>query len=51
MTDIIVGLIFAVIVLGSIVFIAKRFLKPVKGPLPDCCGINGNKEMNLKRKV
>jgi hypothetical protein len=24
-------------VLGGIIFFARRFLKPVKGPLPDCC--------------
>ena len=49
--DIIAGFIFAAVVLAAIIFIAKRFLKPVKGPLPDCCSIRGNKDLNLKRKI
>ena len=36
--DVIAGIGVALAALGSILFIAKRFLKPVKGPLPDCCG-------------
>jgi hypothetical protein len=31
------GIALALVVLGGILWIAKRFLKPVKGPLPDCC--------------
>ena len=49
--DIIVGLLLAAAVLVGIVFIAKRFLKPVKGPLPDCCGVRGNKDLNMERKI
>lgn len=49
--DIIAGLILAVIVLAVIVFIAKRFVKPVEGSLPDCCSAKGNKDMNLARKI
>jgi hypothetical protein len=39
----------AFVVLGGLLWIAKRVLKPVKGPLPDCC--SGNKALNLKREV
>ena len=49
--DIIAGVIFAAIILVGIGFIAKRFLKPVKGPLPDCCGPKGNKDLNMERKI
>jgi hypothetical protein len=27
-----------ILFLAGILFIAKKFLKPPKGPLPDCCG-------------
>ena len=45
--DIIAGILFAVVMLLGVILIAKRFLKPVKGKLPDCCGIEGNKNVSL----
>jgi hypothetical protein len=44
-----VGIVF--VILGGLLWLAKRFLKPVKGPLPDCCSGRGNKDLNLKRGV
>jgi hypothetical protein len=47
----VIAVIAVIIFLAGILFFAKRFLKPVKGSLPDCCGAKGNKVMNLERKV
>ena len=43
----IVAIGIAFVILGGLVWIAKRFLKPVKGPLPDCCSGSGNKNSKL----
>jgi hypothetical protein len=42
----IIVLIIVVVVLGGLVFIAKHFLKPPKGPLPDCCK-GGNRNIQV----
>jgi hypothetical protein len=44
----IIAVFLAAAFLGGILLFAKRFLKPVKGPLPDCCGVKGNRDLNLK---
>jgi hypothetical protein len=44
-----VAIVFAI--LGGMLWIAKRFLKPVEGPLPDCCSGGGSKDLNLKREA
>ncbi|MHB9292587.1 hypothetical protein Holit_01688 [Hollandina sp. SP2] len=41
-----IALVLAIAVLGGILWIAKRFLKPVKGPLPGCCSGRGNRDIN-----
>jgi hypothetical protein len=41
----IIALVLALVLLGGILWIAKRFLKPVKGPLNDCCGGRGNRDL------
>jgi hypothetical protein len=33
----IIAIVLVAAFLGGILLFAKRFLKPVKGPLPDCC--------------
>jgi hypothetical protein len=40
-----IAVVLAIAVLGGILWIAKRFLKPVKGPLPDCCSGRGNRDL------
>jgi hypothetical protein len=45
--DTVIGLLFAAVVLAGILVIARRFLKPVKGPLPDCCGERGNRDLRI----
>jgi len=39
--EIITGIVLAAAALAGVAFVARRFLKPVKGPLPDCCGERG----------
>ncbi|MDR3159984.1 MAG: hypothetical protein LBU28_00035 [Spirochaetaceae bacterium] len=39
-----IALAAALVLLGGILWIAGRFVKPVKGPLPDCCGGRGNRD-------
>ncbi|MDR2485845.1 MAG: hypothetical protein LBD55_10675 [Treponema sp.] len=48
--EIIIGLLFAGAILSGVVLFAKRFLKPVKGPLPDCCSIRGSMDAREERK-
>ena len=31
--------------LGGILLVVKKFLKAPKGPLPDCCGPRGNRDI------
>ena len=35
----------AIALLGGILLAAKKFLKAPKGPLPDCCGPRGNRDI------
>jgi hypothetical protein len=37
----IIAVIAAAVFLAGILLIAKKLLKPPKGPLPDCCGHKG----------
>jgi hypothetical protein len=46
--EIIIGLAVAAASLAVIILLAWRFLKPVEGPLHDCCGGNGNKDLQKK---
>ena len=48
--EIIIGLLFAGAILFGVILFAKQFLKPVKGPLPDCCSIRGNMDPQEERK-
>jgi hypothetical protein len=43
----VIALILAAVVLCGILFAAKKFLKPVKGKLPDCCSGEGNKNIQV----
>ncbi|MDR2740774.1 MAG: hypothetical protein LBB98_01265 [Treponema sp.] len=40
----IIAVVLVIVFLGGLLWLAKRFLKPVKGPLPNCCGGKGNRE-------
>jgi hypothetical protein len=41
----VIAVIVAIALLGGILLFAKKFLKPPKGPLPDCCGGRGNRDL------
>ena len=43
--EIFIGIAVAAAALAGIILLARRFLKPVEGPLHDCCGGNGNKDL------
>jgi hypothetical protein len=43
----IIAVILAAAFLGGVLWAAKRFLKPVKGPLPYCCGGKGKREQKV----
>jgi hypothetical protein len=43
----VIAVVLAFAVLGGILWFAKRFLKPVKGPLPDCCRGKGNRDIKV----
>jgi len=45
--DILIGLLVASAILAGIMLFAKRFVKPVKGKLPDCCGPDGNRNVKI----
>jgi hypothetical protein len=36
-----------ILILAGILLFARRFLKPPKGKLPDCCGPNGNRDITI----
>jgi hypothetical protein len=40
----IIAVVVVIIFLAGILLAAKKFLKPPKGPLPDCCGHKGESE-------
>ncbi|MDR3115819.1 MAG: hypothetical protein LBU25_09905 [Treponema sp.] len=42
-----IALVVTIALLGGILGLAKRFLKPVKGPLPDCCKGRGNRDVQV----
>lgn len=44
----IVAVIAVIGLLAGILWFAKRFVKPVKGELPDCCSIRGNRDIDAK---
>jgi hypothetical protein len=43
----IIALVVAFGFLAGILLLAKKFLKPPKGPLPDCCGPRGNRDIEV----
>jgi hypothetical protein len=43
----IIAIIMAILFLAGIMLFAKRFVKPPKGKLPDCCGPEGNRNAGL----
>jgi hypothetical protein len=36
-----------ILLLAGILLFAKKFLKPPKGKLPDCCGPRGNRDIEI----
>jgi hypothetical protein len=44
----VIGIIVIVALLACLALVAKHFVKPPEGPLPDCCK-GGNKNINLQR--
>jgi hypothetical protein len=43
----IIAVILVIVFLGGILLVAKKFLKAPKGPLPDCCGPKGNRDIEV----
>jgi hypothetical protein len=43
----VIAIIMVILFLAGIMFFAKRFVKPPKGKLPDCCGPEGNRNAGL----
>jgi hypothetical protein len=43
----VIAVVVVVLFLGGILWAAKRFVKPAKGPLPDCCGGKGNRDIEV----
>jgi hypothetical protein len=48
MISTVIGVVVVAALLVGLFVIAKRFLKPPAGELPDCCK-GGNKDINLRR--
>jgi hypothetical protein len=42
-----IAIVLVVAFLAGILFVAKNFLKPPKGKLPDCCSLRGNRDVKL----
>ncbi|MFP3090017.1 hypothetical protein LQZ21_06780 [Treponema sp. TIM-1] len=43
----IIAVIAVLVFLSGILLFAKKFLKPPKGKLPDCCGPRGNRDIEV----
>ena len=43
----IIAIIAVVIFMAGILLLAKKFLKPPRGKLPDCCGPRGNRDIEV----
>jgi hypothetical protein len=43
----VIAIIVVILLLAGILLFAKKFLKPPKGPLPDCCGPRGNRDIEM----
>ena len=43
----IIAVVLAIGLLAGILVFAKKFLRPPKGPLPDCCGPRGNRDIKV----
>jgi hypothetical protein len=44
---ILITVILVIVFLAGILRFAKKFLKPPKGSLPDCCGPRGNRDIEV----
>jgi hypothetical protein len=42
-----IAVIAVILLLAGILLFAKKFLKPPKGKLPDCCGPRGNRDIEV----
>jgi hypothetical protein len=42
-----IAVVVAALFLAGIALFARRFVKPPKGKLPDCCGPEGNRNAGL----
>jgi hypothetical protein len=42
-----IAVVAVVLLLVGILVFAKKFLKPPKGKLPDCCGPRGNRDIEV----
>jgi hypothetical protein len=42
-----IALVLVIPFLGGILWFARRFVKPVKEPLPDCCSGKGNRNIQV----
>jgi hypothetical protein len=42
-----IAVVLAIALLAGILLFAKKFLKPPKGKLPDCCGPLGNRNIDV----
>jgi hypothetical protein len=43
----VVAVIAVILLLAVILFFAKKFLRPPRGKLPDCCGPRGNRDVEV----
>jgi hypothetical protein len=43
----IIAVFLTILLLAGILLFAKKFLKPPKGKLPDCCGPRGNRDIEV----
>jgi hypothetical protein len=42
-----IAVVAVVLLLAGILLFAKKFLRPPKGKLPDCCGPRGNRDIEV----
>jgi hypothetical protein len=42
-----IAVIAVIVFLAGILLFAKKYLKPPKGKLPDCCGPRGNRDIEV----
>jgi hypothetical protein len=42
-----IAVVFVILLLAGMLLFVKKFLKAPKGPLPDCCGPRGNRDIEV----